>query len=95
MHNMRILGATLTPFEDTFKGSPLEGYYNSAKEQKRLAVNKWIRESGAFDGVLDFDAVVRDPVVRPTSKPSTMPGIISIPTMRATRQWQSPSICSS
>ena len=61
MHNMRIFGATLTPFEDTFKGSPLEGYYNPTKEQKRLAVNKWIRESGAFDGVLDFDAVVRDP----------------------------------
>jgi lysophospholipase L1-like esterase len=32
-----------------------------AKEQKRQAVNKWIRESGAFDGVIDFDAVVRDP----------------------------------
>ncbi len=61
MHNMRIIGATLTPFEDTFKGSPLEGYYNLSKEQKRLAVNKWIRESGAFDGVLDFDAVLRDP----------------------------------
>jgi len=61
MHNMRIIGATLTPFEDTFKGSPLSGYYNPAKEQKRQAVNKWIRESGAFDGVIDFDAVVRDP----------------------------------
>jgi lysophospholipase L1-like esterase len=27
----------------------------------RQAVNKWIRESGAYDGVADFDAVVRDP----------------------------------
>jgi len=61
LHEMRILGATLTPFEDTFQGSPLEGYYNPSKEQKRLAINKWIRQSGAFDGVLDFDAVVRDP----------------------------------
>jgi len=61
MHNMRIIGATLTPFEDTFKGSPLSAYYNPVKEQKREAVNKWIRESGAFDGVIDFDAVVRDP----------------------------------
>ena len=61
MHNMRIIGAALTPFEDTFKGSPLSGYYNPAKEKKRQAVNKWIRESGAFDGVIDFDAVVRDP----------------------------------
>jgi lysophospholipase L1-like esterase len=58
---MRIIGATLTPFEDTFQGSPLEGYYNPIKEQRRVAVNKWIRESGAFDGVLDFDAVTRDP----------------------------------
>jgi lysophospholipase L1-like esterase len=61
LHDMRIVGATLTPFEDTFKGGPLAGYYNAAKEQKRQAVNKWIRESGAFDGVIDFDAVVRDP----------------------------------
>jgi len=61
LHKMRIIGATLTPFEDTFKGSPLEGYYNADKEQKRQAVNKWIRESGAFDGVVDFDAVVRNP----------------------------------
>jgi lysophospholipase L1-like esterase len=65
LHNMRIIGATLTPFEDTFKGSPLASYYSAAKEQKRQAVNKWIRESGAFDGVIDFDAVVRDPN-RPT-----------------------------
>lgn len=24
-------------------------------------MNKWIRTSGAVDGVIDFDAVVRDP----------------------------------
>jgi lysophospholipase L1-like esterase len=58
---IRILGATLTPFEDTFEGQPLEGYYSEEKEAKRQAVNTWIRESGAFDGVLDFDAVTRDP----------------------------------
>jgi lysophospholipase L1-like esterase len=61
LHGMRIIGATLTPFEDTFKGGPLEGYYNTDKEQKRQAVNQWIRSSGAFDGVIDFDAVARDP----------------------------------
>jgi lysophospholipase L1-like esterase len=27
----------------------------------RQAVNEWIRQSGAYDGVIDFDAVVRDP----------------------------------
>ena len=65
LHGMRIIGATLTPFEDTFKGTPIEGYYNTDKEQKREAVNQWIRSSGAFDGVIDFDAMTRDPN-RPT-----------------------------
>jgi len=60
-HGMRIIGATLTPFAVAFKGTPLEGYYNADKEEKRVAVNEWIRNSGAFDGVIDFDAVVRDP----------------------------------
>ena len=60
-HGMVILGATLTPFEDTFEGHPLFGYYNEEKEAKRQAVNEWIRTSGAFDGVIDFDAMTRDP----------------------------------
>ena len=58
---MRIIGATLTPFEDTFHGTPLYGYYDEEKEKKRQAVNEWIRTSGAFDGVIDFDAATRDP----------------------------------
>ncbi len=60
-HGMRIIGATLTPFEVAFKGTPLEGFYNADKEAKRVEVNEWIRNSGAFDGVIDFDAVIRDP----------------------------------
>jgi lysophospholipase L1-like esterase len=51
---LKIFGATLTPF----KGA---AYYSDAGEAKREAVNDWIRTSGAFDGVIDFDAVVRDP----------------------------------
>ena len=61
VHGMRIIGATLTPFEDAFKGMQFEGYYNADKEQKRQAVNRCIRSSGAFDGVIDFDAAARDP----------------------------------
>jgi lysophospholipase L1-like esterase len=57
----RILGATLTPFIDTFKGTPMEGYYTPEKEQIRQAVNQWIRSSGAFDGVVDFDKLLEDP----------------------------------
>jgi lysophospholipase L1-like esterase len=61
--NIRIIGATLTPFEDTFKGvnPPLDYYYSPEKEKTRQAVNKWIREGKEFDGVIDFDALARDP----------------------------------
>jgi lysophospholipase L1-like esterase len=60
LHGVRIVGATLTPFEDTFHGTPLFGYYDETKEAKRETVNAFIR-SGAFDGVIDFDAATRDP----------------------------------
>jgi lysophospholipase L1-like esterase len=60
-HDMKIIGATLTPFNNAFEGGPLEGYYNEEKEAKRQSVNNWIRASGAFDGVIDFDAAVEDP----------------------------------
>jgi lysophospholipase L1-like esterase len=46
--------ATLTPFEGG-------GYYSPQKEAVRQAVNDWIRSNDEFDGVIDFDAVLRDP----------------------------------
>jgi lysophospholipase L1-like esterase len=61
LHGLRIFGATLTPFEDTFHGTPLFGYYSPEKDKVRDEVNAFIRDSGKFDGVIDFDAVVRDP----------------------------------
>ena len=54
---IKVIGATMTPCE----GVPIPGYYSESKNAIREAVNKWIRTSGAFDGVIDFDAVVRDP----------------------------------
>ena len=54
---LKIYGATLTPYE----GTVFHGYYQPAGEAKREAVNAWIRHAGYFDGVIDFDAVVRDP----------------------------------
>jgi lysophospholipase L1-like esterase len=54
---VKVIGATLTPFE----GVSVPGFYSEAKEAARQAVNSWIRTSGAFDGVIDFDAVLRDP----------------------------------
>lgn len=61
-HGIKIFGATLTPFEGA-----RPPYYAPSKEIVRVALNKWIRESGEFDGVIDFEAVVRDP-----AKPSVM-----------------------
>jgi lysophospholipase L1-like esterase len=54
---VKVIGATITPCE----GVNIPGYYSGAKEATRQAVNKWIRTSRAFDAVIDFDAVVRDP----------------------------------
>ena len=51
---VRIFGATLLPYQGA-------GYYSPAGEAVREAVNTWIRTSGAFDGVVDFDAVMRNP----------------------------------
>ncbi len=51
---LAIYGCTLTPF----KGAV---YYNDAGEAKREAINAFIRSSGEFDAVIDFDEVVRDP----------------------------------
>jgi len=50
----KIFGATVLPFEGAF-------YYDAAVEPKRAAINEFIRHGGAFDGVVDFDAVTRDP----------------------------------
>lgn len=51
---LRVFGATLTPF----KGAD---YYSEEKENERQEVNEWIRTSGAFDGVFDFDEALQDP----------------------------------
>ncbi len=53
-HGIKVYGATLTPFEGA-------KYYTAKGEQMREAVNQWIRTSGVFDGVIDFDKITRDP----------------------------------
>jgi lysophospholipase L1-like esterase len=55
-HGLRIYGATITPYVGS-------SYYHLGplSESDRQAVNKWIRASGHFDAVIDFDAVIRDP----------------------------------
>ncbi|MBR1668450.1 MAG: SGNH/GDSL hydrolase family protein [Bacteroidaceae bacterium] len=51
---IKIYGGTIMPF----KGN---GYYNESHEKGRQKVNEWIRTSGEYDGVIDFDAATRDP----------------------------------
>jgi lysophospholipase L1-like esterase len=56
-HGLRVYGATITPYvgSDYYHPGPLS-------EADRQAVNEWIRGAGHFDAVIDFDAVVRDPL---------------------------------
>jgi lysophospholipase L1-like esterase len=70
-HGVRIIGATLTPFEGALEDTPLEGYFTAEKERMRQAINHWIRTSGEFDAVVDFDAATRDPQ-NPTRFRSTL-----------------------
>jgi lysophospholipase L1-like esterase len=53
-HGIRVIGATLTPYQGASYASP-------AGEAAREAVNTWIKTSGAFDAVIDFAPVVADP----------------------------------
>ncbi|HEX5399260.1 MAG TPA: SGNH/GDSL hydrolase family protein, partial [Verrucomicrobiae bacterium] len=52
--NIRIYGATITPFGGSF-------YDRDNHEAIREEVNAWIRTNSVFDGVIDFDAAVRNP----------------------------------
>jgi lysophospholipase L1-like esterase len=54
---IRVIGCTIMPTE----GVTVAGYHTEVKEHLRQAINHWIRTSKAFDEVIDFDAVMRDP----------------------------------
>jgi len=54
---LRVYGGTLNPVE----GYPFPGFWTAAMEAKRQAVNRWIRTGNAYDAVIDFDRVLRDP----------------------------------
>ena len=59
-HGIKVFGATVTPFEGT-------NSYDADGEAIRQAINKWVRATNVYDGIFDFDAVLRDP-----SKPSKL-----------------------
>jgi lysophospholipase L1-like esterase len=53
-HGIRVIAGTLLPFEGA-------AYFTAEGEAKRQAANAWIRTSNELDGVIDFDAAMRDP----------------------------------
>ena len=53
-HGIKVIGCTLTPYQGA-------AYYSEKGESLRQSVNRWIRSSGVFDAVVDFDALTRDP----------------------------------
>ena len=52
-----MIGGTVTPAERA--GARVNGL--SDREMRRLALNDWIRNGKAFDGVVDFEKAVEDP----------------------------------
>jgi len=54
MRGIKVIGATLTPYEGA-------GYFSDQGEVIRSAVNDWIRTTGLLDGMVDFDLATRDP----------------------------------
>jgi lysophospholipase L1-like esterase len=50
-----VIGGTITPYTGSDYYRP-----NAENEADRQAINAWIRDSGVFDGVADFDAAIRD-----------------------------------
>ena len=51
---IKVYGGTITPIDQSF-------YYKDYREAARQKVNEWIRNSGEFDAVIDFDKAVRNP----------------------------------
>jgi lysophospholipase L1-like esterase len=58
---VRVIGTTIPPIENAIFRNPLISFYTPEKEKTRQEVNTWIRSTGEFDAVIDFDEVVRDP----------------------------------
>jgi len=59
--NIRVIGTTNPPFENSAFEGLVNAFYTPEREGVRQKVNDWIRSSGEFDDVVDLDAVLRDP----------------------------------
>jgi len=60
-HGIKVIAGTLLPFEGTNLGAIAPGYYSSEKDARRREINQSIRKGTLYDGVIDFETVVRDP----------------------------------
>jgi lysophospholipase L1-like esterase len=54
LRGIKVIGGTMGPFQGAM-------YYSEAGDRTRQAANEWIRSSGEFDAVVDFDRALRDP----------------------------------
>jgi lysophospholipase L1-like esterase len=61
-HGIPMFGATITPFSAP-SNVTIQPYSDPLREQTRQRVNKFIRESGTFDEVVDFDKWLADPKI--------------------------------
>ncbi|KAF4634494.1 hypothetical protein G7Y89_g3622 [Cudoniella acicularis] len=59
--DIKVFASTITPFSAPGFNVTVQGYSDVEREKTRQRVNGWIRDSGVFDEVIDFDAIVRDP----------------------------------
>ena len=55
-----VIGCTITPFQPPPTDPVQIGYYSDTHERTRNQVNDWIRNSGWFDAVVDFDLAIRN-----------------------------------
>ncbi|KAF2027945.1 SGNH hydrolase [Setomelanomma holmii] len=62
-HGIPVFAATITPFNAPANVT-IQPYSDPEKENTRQRVNKFIRESGTFDAVVDFDRLLADPQVQ-------------------------------
>jgi len=58
-----IFAATITPFGAPANDSAIQPYSSPVREVTRQRVNAFIRTSGIFDAVIDFDKVVANPAI--------------------------------
>ena len=85
LNHLKIVGATLTPDLGVWLAGPVG-------EATRQRLNEWIRTSGAFDAVVDFDATVSDKTDPARLRADSTPATTSIRTTLGTRLWPTHSI---